>query len=262
MREATGRPTIAAAAPVIGAAFLALLMAQLPAHAGGDVSNFKVKNCTTERMFVCSFDKTDSSMKIPYKAAGVQPNDKKEFGCASLGRCKVIIGVSKKKSKNTLSSGMQAALATGAGSAAAIAGMTGVAAAQTTGVVVGQSYYWAGDAAVTATASSAAVTTMAVVAGVAAVAAVAAGGSVAALEIADGWSDGEVCNQVRRAAEKAGMKPRDFMQDGKTYKIVPQYAVDQKGNPYLNADGTAVFAYKIKQGNSCPTALKAQLVPN
>ena len=229
----------------IGAAFLALLMAQAPAHAGGDVSNFKVKNCTTERMFVCSFDKADNSMKIPYKAAGLGPGDKKEFGCASLGRCKVIIGVSKKKKARTLSEGMKAALATGSVAATAVAGV---------GTAINFTIDTYGPSAVQSVSYIGAV--------VGGVVAVAASGALASIEIADGWNDGEVCNQVRRAAENAGMKPRDFMQNGKTYTVVPRYAVNDKGNPYVNADGTAVFAYATKNANSCPEPLKTQLIPD
>ena len=175
-------------------AWLALAIAQTPAQAGGDITNFKVKNCSTERIFVCSFDKTDSLMKIPYKAAGVQPGDRKEFGCASIGRCKVIIGVSKRKAKKTLSSGMTTALSATSGGAAAVAG-------------VGAGIFYTVGAGVMSTATAAPIVIVGG-ASVAAVVAVAAGGSVAGLEIADGWSDGEVCNQVRKAAEKAGLKPK------------------------------------------------------
>ena len=100
------------------AALSAMTLLAAPAQAGADITNFKVKNCSDQRIFVCSFDKTDSLMKIPYKARGIQPGDKKEFGCASLSKCKVIIGVSKRKSKRTLSDGMETALATGAVAAA------------------------------------------------------------------------------------------------------------------------------------------------
>ena len=259
------QPAIAGVVRALGAVCLASFVAQAPAHAGGDISNFKVKNCTTERMFVCSFDKTDSLMNIPYKAAGVQPGDKKEFGCASIGRCKVIIGVSKKKSKSTLSSGMKTAVAAGSATAAGVAaGAAGGAAASGAGATGGGALYvfGAGElvAPVAAAASTSAVLTT--TAAAAAVVAVAAGGAVAALEISDGWSDGEVCNQVRKAAQNAGLKPKDFMQNGKTYTVVGQYAVNKDGNPFVNADGTAAFAYKTQKGNTCPSSLKAQLVPN
>jgi hypothetical protein len=92
------------------------------------------------------------------------------------------------------------------------------------------------------------------------IAGVIAGGAIAGVEIADGWNDGEVCNQVRKAAQKAGMKPKVFMRNGKKYRVIPQYAVDENGNFLLYPDGTAVFTYKAEKGNSCPAALKAQLV--
>ena len=264
MRKIAARPATTRALGTLGPACLALFMAQAPARAGGDISNFNVKNCASERIFVCSFDKTDSLMKIPYKARGIQPGDKKEFGCASIGRCKVIIGVSKRKSKNTLSSGMKAALATGAVGAAGIAGASAATAgAVTSGTTVTTTFIGAASletgAFVFGSSTAAALTATAVAGGFVAVA---AGGAVATLEITDGWSDGEVCNQVRKAAQKAGLKPKDSLQDGKTYTVIPQYATDKDGSPYLNPDGTAVLAYVAKKGNTCPAPLKMQLVPN
>jgi hypothetical protein len=255
MRKTVTHPTVARTMRALGAACGALFLAQLPAHAASDVTNFNVKNCTPERIFICSFDKTDSLMKVPYKAARIQPTKRKEFGCASLGRCKVIIGISKKTSKSTLSTGMQAALGTGAVVAVAAAGVNaGVYVAGNSALASTQlaPFYVAKDAASLSLVGGAAIGF--------AVVAVTVGGAVAAIEVADGWKDGEVCNQVRRAAEKAGMKPRDFMQNGEKYVVEPQYAVDEKGNPYLNADGTAVFTYKATKGNSCPASLKTQLI--
>ena len=232
---------------VLGAASLSLLLPQTPVQAGGDITNFKVKNCTRERIFVCSFDKTDGLMDIPYKARGIQPGDKKEFGCASIGRCKVIIGVSRKTSKKTLSAGMEAALSTAAVSGAVI-GATGV------GLYVAVEILADAAAATLVSAGGAAA---------GAVIAVGAGTAVAAIEIADGWSDGDVCKQVKKAARKANLKPKHFMQNNRNYKVIEQYALDKDGNAYVNADGTAVFAYATKKGKSaCPTPLEIQLVPN
>ena len=231
------RPAIAGA---LGAS-LALCMMQDPAHAGGDVSNFNVRNCTSERIFVCSFDKTDSLMKVPYKARGIQPGDRKEFGCVSIGRCKVIIGVSKRKAKQTLSASMKEVI----GSSVVVGGFFG-------GAIIG---------GIVTTATAEAGMLVGGVAGTA-ILGVAAGGAIASIEIADGWSDGEVCNQVRKAAQKAGYTPKHFLQDGKTYTVDAQYAVDDKNRAYVNPDGTAVFAYTTKKGNSCPVALEALLVPN
>ena len=253
MRKTVTHPAVARTLRALGAACGALLLAQHPAHAASDVTNFNVKNCTLERIFVCSFDKTDSLMKVPYKAARIQPTKRKEFGCASLGRCKVIIGISKKTSKSTLSTGMQAAIGTGSVVAVAAAGVNaGVYVAGNAALASLHPVYAAQDAASLSLVGGAAIGF--------AVVAVTVGGAVAAIEVADGWRDGEVCNQVRRAAEKAGMKPRDFMQNGEKYIVEPQYAVDEKGNPYLNADGTAVFTYKATKGNSCPASLKTQLI--
>jgi hypothetical protein len=249
MRKTDARPIAPRLPGVLGAACLAVFVAQTPAHAAADITNFNIKNCTSERIFVCSFDKNDSLMKIPYKARGIQPGDRKEFGCASIGRCKVIIGVSRKTSKNTLSSGMTTALSatSGAGAALAVGSVGGL--------------YIAYLAGVPAAASGALMLAMPV-ATLGAIVSVGVGGAVAGIEIADGWSDGEVCNQVRKAAEKAGLKPKEFLQNGKKYRVVPTYAADNQGNPYVKADGTAVFAYAAETGNSCPAPLKTQLVPN
>jgi hypothetical protein len=253
-------PSTPAFARGLGAVAVALFMQQAPAIAAGAITTFNVKNCTSERVFVCSFDKTDSLMKIPYKAAGVQAGDRKEFGCASLGKCKVIIGVSKKKSKDILSAGMTAAVAAGSATSAAIAGATGVGAAvMTANATVVFSL-------ATATTTLAQASTIAVLSSVstgAAIVAVGAGAAVAAIAIADGWSDGEVCNQVRKAAQKAGLKPKFFLKNGKAYRVVEKYAASKKGNQYVNPDGTAVLAYNVTSKlNSCPAPLKAQLVPN
>jgi hypothetical protein len=247
MRKIIAGPAIARSLAAVSAACLALLMAQTPARAAADITNFNVKNCTSERVFVCSFDKTDSLMKIPYKAAGIQPGDRKEFGCASLDKCKVIIGVSKRKSRNTLSAGMQAALATGSGSGAVIA-------------ATGVGLYLAVDVA----AGASVVSVLAVGGGaVGAVIAVGAGAAIASIKIADGWSDGEVCNQVRKAAQNAGLKPKFFLKDGKKYRLIEEYATDKNGNQYLNPDGSAVIAYTTTSKlNSCPAPLKKQIVPN
>ena len=247
----------------LGAVSLALLLPQAPARAGGDITNFKVENCTQERIFVCSFDKTDSLMKVPYKARGIQPGKKREFGCASIGRCKVIIGVSRKKSKKTLSNGVEAAMSTGAVVAAAGAGLAGGA-------------YVFGGAGVAATiASSASLTAagaaadLALISGVGAastamaVVSIGVGGAVAAIEIADGWSDGDVCKQVKKAARKANLKPKHFMQNNRNYKVIENYALDENGNPYMNADGTAIFTYQTKKGKSaCPAPLTKQIIAN
>ena len=244
----------------LGAVCLAFLIAQVPAHAAGGVSTFRVTNCTTERMFVCSFDKTDSLMNVPYDAKGLGPDDKKKFACASLGRCKVIIGVSKEKKKRTLSAAMTSALAVGAVSAVAVAGVTGPAAYTIGTNVAGQMIV---DPSIildlTSTASSA--VALGVTTAVAAIAAIGTGGAVAGIEIKDGWKDGDVCKEVRKTAEKAGMKPRDFAQNNANYVVVPKYATDGKGNPYVYADGTAVFAYAMQKGDSCPAPLKTELVP-
>ncbi|MBZ6378584.1 hypothetical protein B5C34_12145 [Pacificimonas flava] len=245
----------------VGAA-LAMALPVAPANAGGDITNFNVKNCTQQRMFVCSFDKTDSLMKIPYKARGIQPGDKKEFGCASLNKCKVIIGVSKKKTTKTLSTGMQAALGAGSVAAAGVSGgaavTAGAAAAETITV-----FTLSGTGVATTVVGASTVTALTGIAAATAVAAVAAGGAVAAIEIADGWKDGEVCNKVRKAAQKAGLKPKSFMKDGKKYQVIEQYATDKSGDFYVNPDGTAVLTYMIDKGKgSCPAPLDTQLVPN
>ena len=249
MLQTMARQVTAGVLSFLGALSIGLLTALAPARAGGDVSNFNVRNCTSERIFVCSFDKTDSLMKIPYKARGIQPGDRKEFGCASIGRCKVIIGVSKRKAKQTLSSGMQAAIAAGSVGTAALGAGAGYA-----GVCALGNYVANADTLAAGLVGTSGIG--------AAVVAVAVGGAIAGIEISDGWSDGEVCNQVRKAAARAGMKPKDFLQDGKKYTVVPQYATDKNGSAYLNPDGTAVFAYDTKKGDSCPSSLKTQLVPN
>ncbi|MBZ6378582.1 hypothetical protein B5C34_12155 [Pacificimonas flava] len=233
---------------LLGALSIALALTSTPAQAGGDITNFNVKNCTQQRMFVCSFDKTDSLMKIPYKARGVQPGDKKEFGCASLNKCKVIIGVSKKKSSSTLSSGMQAGLSTASvGSGLVAAGSTGLFLLTADMVTEGTAVALVGLGG----------------AGAGAVLALGAAGAVAGIEIADGWKDGEVCNRVRKAAQKAGLKPKVFMKDGKKYQVIEHYATDDDGNYYVNPDGTAILTYSIDRGKgSCPAPLDTQLVPN
>ncbi|MBZ6378581.1 hypothetical protein B5C34_12160 [Pacificimonas flava] len=244
-----------------GVAAAALVLPTVPAYAGGDITNFNVKNCTQQRMFVCSFDKTDSLMKIPYKARGVQPGDKKEFGCASLNKCKVIIGVSKKKSTNTLSSGMQAALSAGSASAAAGAGAAGLGYVLGSAAVAGELAAGTGLTVAGAAADAAILTGVGGAAAGMAIMAVAVGGAVAGIEIADGWKDGEVCNRVRKAAQKAGLKPKSFMKDGKKYQVIEQYATDGDGNFYVDASGNAILTYKIdKAKGACPTPLKTQLV--
>ncbi|MBZ6378583.1 hypothetical protein B5C34_12150 [Pacificimonas flava] len=247
------------ASKLLSAASLAFAMPAAPALAGGDITNFKVKNCTQERMFVCSFDKTDSLMKIPYKARGIQPGDKREFGCASLKKCKVIIGVSKKKPNRTLSEGVEMGLSAGTVLAGTVAGFSAVGAVGTSAGMTAVAGSIAPSASAMATGASTLATLTAVGAG-AAVLTVAAGGTVAALEIADGWGDGEVCNQVRKAAKKAGLKPKSFMKNGKTYQAIEQYALDENGNFFINPDGSAVLTYSVeKSGRSCPQSLPTQL---
>jgi len=234
---------------LLAAACLVLAMAQTPAHALVAATTFHVKNCTSERVFVCSFDKTDGLMNVPYKAAGIKPGGRKEFGCASLDKCKVIIGVSKRHAKTTLSSGMKAAVAAGGSGGGAVAGGGGGA-----GVV----YLLEGSVL---EAMGIVGTAGAVLGG--AVVAVGVGGAIAGIEIGDGWSDGEVCDQVKKAARKANLKPKHFLDNGKNYRVIEKYAVDKDGNPYVYADGTAVFAYETTHKlNNCPAPLKAQLVPN
>ena len=214
----------------------------------GDITNFKVKNCTQQRIFVCSYDKTDSLMKIPYKAAGVQPDKKKKFGCASIGKCKVIIGVSKKRSKSTLSGGMQAALAGGVSGGGVVVSL------------VAAEIYLA--TYTTTMGAGLAVTSLVSVGALAAVSAVAVGGAIAALEISDGWSDGKVCNEVKRVARAKNLKPKHYLHNGNNYRVTAGYAVDSNGNFYVNPDGTAIYSYETAKGKTCPNALEPQIVPN
>jgi len=241
-KSGTG-PAIARTLTALGALGLSLVMPQTPALAGADVSNFNVRNCTSEHIFVCSYDKTDGSLKIPYKARGVAPNKRQEYGCASIGRCKVLVGVSNKNRGNHMIN----QVVENDPVTLAVAGFAGY----TAGTVLIAASVSAGTAPLTVAAGT----------GVGLVVmAVAVGGAVGLMEIVDGWSDGEVCNQVRRAAQKAGMKPKQFMENGKKYKVIEQYAVDENGNPYVYADGTAVLTYKATQGDSCPAALETKLV--
>jgi hypothetical protein len=237
---------------VLSAAAMALILPQAPVHAGGDITNFNVRNCTQDRAFVCSFDETDSLMNVPYKARGIQPGKKKDFGCASLGKCKVIIGVSKRTSKKTLSVGMEAGIAAGA-----VALGAGAGAASTTTML----WVMVGGSAITTGAGTAAAVVGVLVGG--GVAAAAAGGAIAGIEIADGWKDGDVCRKVKNAARKAGLTPKRFMRNGKAYQIIEKYATDKDGNLYLNQDGTAMLAYETKTGKgSCPAALQTQIISN
>jgi len=239
---------IARSTGLFAAACLALAVAQTPAHAGGDITNFHVKNCTSDRVFVCSFDKTDSLMDIPYTAKGLKPGDRKEFGCASLGHCKVIIGVSMKNAKHTLSSGMEKALAAGSAAGGGVAASGG-----TYSILLAGGGVAAADAATVALVG----TVGAVILGTL------GGGAIAAIEIADGWSDGKVCNEVKKAARKANLKPKHTLHNGKNYRVIEKYAVNKDGDAYVNLDGTAVFAYETTHKlNNCPAPLKTQLVPN
>jgi poly(3-hydroxybutyrate) depolymerase len=123
--------------------------------------------------------------------------------------------------------------------------------------IASESEFWAIPGAAVET------STLAMATGAVAVIAVAAGGAIAGIEIADGWSDGEVCNQVKKAAKKANLTPKYFLDKNKNYRVIQKYAVDKDGHPYVNADGTAVFAYETTHKlNNCPAPLETQLVPN
>lgn len=81
---------------------------------------FKIHNCLSEQIFVCTYDKTDSSKKIPYNAKSVKGHGKKLFACASPDKCQIIVGISKVKQAtggtNEANAVISANQATGGGS--------------------------------------------------------------------------------------------------------------------------------------------------
>ena len=84
-----------------GIAATGFLFVQQAAAADDGISRFAVKNCTQSSVLICAYDKTDSSLLIPYDANSIKPGDKKKSSCGSADRCKVVAVVAARTNVDT-----------------------------------------------------------------------------------------------------------------------------------------------------------------
>ena len=219
-------------------------------------TKFAIRNCTSQRVYVCSFDKTDSLMYIPYHSSGIKPGKKKDYSCASDGRCKVTIGISEKSAKKLLSNDELAGAAVAVGALSGVgAGLVGgsMAASSIAGAVT-VSQFWSAGAATGLTAATTTVTvgTMAVAAGAVAIG---AGVTVAVIKTIDGLKAGELCKKVKKAQMKV---VKAIVDDGLRKAAKKAIKQSVKGKSGLSGRqgyklGTVDGKFVLKKGNKCST---------
>jgi hypothetical protein len=79
-----------------GIAAAVLLCAQQAAADNNGITRFAVRNCTGVQVLICTYNKDDSILAIPYDANRIQAGEKKRASCGSAQRCKVFSLISTK----------------------------------------------------------------------------------------------------------------------------------------------------------------------
>ena len=109
------------------------LFVQQAAAVNDGITRFRVKNCTDFKVLVCTFNKDDNVLALPYDYNKVEPSKKERASCGSPNRCKVFTVISSRDYQRVKNQGLLgqagswggAGLAAGAGAAvAANAGLT------------------------------------------------------------------------------------------------------------------------------------------
>ena len=159
-----------------GLAAAAFLFAQQAAADNNGITRFAVRNCTDADVLICTYNKDDSFLTVPYDANKIQPSEKKRASCGSADRCKVFSLISF-KDINKFSSLKQDASAAAAGAAgAAVGAAVGFMALTGAGPV-----------------------TLAILGG----AAVGAGGTIAIVKTFNAASDSKACDRALTDTKKA-----------------------------------------------------------
>ena len=104
-----------------GIAAAAFLFAQQAAADNLGITRFAVRNCTHADVLICTYNKDDSLLKIPYDANKIQPGEKKRASCGSANRCKAFSLISANDVKKVITSNEELAVLSGS---AATGGMT------------------------------------------------------------------------------------------------------------------------------------------
>jgi hypothetical protein len=87
MSSEIARTTKIATAGIAAAAFL---FVQQAAADNNGITRFSVKNCTDTAVLICTYNKDDNTLAIPYDANLVKPGNKRRASCGSPNRCKAF----------------------------------------------------------------------------------------------------------------------------------------------------------------------------
>ena len=73
-----------------GVAAAGFLFVQQAVASDSGITRFAVRNCTHARVLVCTYNKDDSLLTLPYDVNKIQPSEKKRASCGSANRCKAF----------------------------------------------------------------------------------------------------------------------------------------------------------------------------
>ena len=178
-----------------GLAATAFLFVQPAAADNNGITRFAVRNCTGVQVLICTYNKDDSILAIPYDANRILIGEKKRASCGSADRCKVFSMIStedvdKVADRQTLNT------------VTAVTGLSGLA--------IGT----LGGAALTVGTDSGAF----LIAGIAGGAAIGGGTPIALAKTFDAVNAGKTCERVLKDARKVigdirGSKVREAFRD-------------------------------------------------
>jgi hypothetical protein len=164
-----------------GVSAAAFLFVQQSAADNNGINRFAVRNCTNVDVLICTYNKDDDILAIPYDANRIKPGDKKRASCGSANQCKAFSLVSSADIKKVTTSPEALALLSG------MAGAGGLGGGFAVGLIV---------AAGTGVGSAMAI-------GPLAGAAIGAGGAIAVVKTIDAVNAGKTCDRALKDAKKA-----------------------------------------------------------
>ena len=93
------RPMKTVAAGVAAAAFL---FAQQAVADNNGITRFAVRNCTDAKVVICTYNKDDSILAVPYDVNVIKPGKKNRASCGSPNQCKAFSLISNEDIKKVL----------------------------------------------------------------------------------------------------------------------------------------------------------------
>jgi hypothetical protein len=203
------------------------------------INRFTVKNCTSAKILVCSYDKTDNILAIPYYARRISAGEKDRFSCGSAKYCKVFFGAAGDGFKRILGNNTgQAIVGTTAGVSGSV-GLTVGAGGYATMYLIGAAQVGvAGALGISA-------------AGAVVVAGAAVGTVFAVVKTIDGLAAGDMCKKMMKDQKKIissidDDKLRALANDSRKVRVKGRWP-GYKNYRVTEKNGAIVFA----EGDSC-----------